>query len=399
MFPKIITAIFLSTILSTGLVTYASTSSVNTPVKFDTSDYEKVGDINLPNKIELPTVFKIDKGNIPKSDTNNVKVLNQKGEAADLYYTNDNIDQETNQKVNLGIKSLSPTKQYINYLIDQSQDSFVEFDLDKDGGKASFEIDLDGNKEIEGVWFDFPSDIQTPESIEIIGTNKSETFTMLAKTPFAINAYKQKMIPVPKTKVDKITVNLFHSQVLRLSELRPIFVSQEKITLQWGLHFLAKPGDTYKAYVINTFINYAGFKTLPANLGYVPEMVSISNTVDNLQFTLKDSDKDSIKDSLDNCPFEVNLDQIDKDGNGKGDACEDRDLDSVIDSKDNCPQIANSNQLDTDKDGVGNGCDPDDSRLFQEFFASNNWALPFIITICSILVIGVFASRLKKIGE
>lgn len=35
-----------------------------------------------------------------------------------------------------------------------------------------------------------------------------------------------------------------------------------------------------------------------------------------------DIDQDGIKDLRDNCPFETNPDQLDSDGNGKGDVCE-----------------------------------------------------------------------------
>ena len=43
-------------------------------------------------------------------------------------------------------------------------------------------------------------------------------------------------------------------------------------------------------------------------------------------------------DNVDNCPLVPNRDQIDTNGNGKGDACEDDyDGDGIADSEDNCP--------------------------------------------------------------
>ena len=80
-----------------------------------------------------------------------------------------------------------------------------------------------------------------------------------------------------------------------------------------------------------------------------------------------DSDGDSITDDQDNCPLEVNPDQIDTDGDNIGDACDprpeeqdsDTDADEVYDYIDNCSSISNQDQKDTDKDGLGDVCDSD----------------------------------------
>ena len=59
----------------------------------------------------------------------------------------------------------------------------------------------------------------------------------------------------------------------------------------------------------------------------------------------KTSDEDDIDDTMDNCPFDDNMSQLDSDGDLRGDAC------------DNCVEIMNFLQRDRDEDGVGDFCD------------------------------------------
>jgi len=98
-----------------------------------------------------------------------------------------------------------------------------------------------------------------------------------------------------------------------------------------------------------------------------------------------DDDNDGVLDDSDNCPLTSNASQLDTDNDGKGNACDpdddndglsdtqeatlgtnpllaDTDSDTIKDNVDNCPTVANQNQLDTDGDKKGDACDTDDDN-------------------------------------
>ena len=86
-----------------------------------------------------------------------------------------------------------------------------------------------------------------------------------------------------------------------------------------------------------------------------------------------DRDADGFGDVCDNCPIHENADQSNVDGDRWGDVCDncpvvnvdtqaDADGDEIGDFCDNCPNIANPDQADADGDGSGDPCDADEEK-------------------------------------
>lgn len=163
-------------------------------------------------------------------------------------------------------------------------------------------------------------------------------------------------------------------------------VAQQYLLYQWylskkcGISLAAKPGtsnhETGTAIDISQYSTWktpltnAGFKWLgssdPWHYDYVGGGTKNLKGMDVLAFQQLwnlNNPGDKISEDGDYGPqTEARLKKSPADGFSKPPSCApaDSDGDGVVDSKDNCVSVKNANQLDTDGDGKGNACDDDD---------------------------------------
>lgn len=204
--------------------------------------------------------------------------------------------------------------------------------------------------------------------------------------------FTQDTVYFPPGNSDHFQITLKYAKPLRIVEM----VFHEKgipEKTQRFVRFIAQPQSSYDIY-------YNTYEHVQIDRGEQPNF-SQDKAVDQLTtefvknnplYKKADSDKDGIIDSNDNCVNIRNADQIDKDQNGVGDACEDFDRDGIINAKDNCPLETNRSQADSDYDGIGDVCDEEESRFMEQ----NPW-IPYFALVTVFGVVGALTViTLKK---
>lgn len=213
------------------------------------------------------------------------------------------------------------------------------------------------------------------------------------KIVLANSKLQQQTINFPKTTANEWTIKLTYSQPLRITELR---LAQEGITSSRALRFLAQPSNTYRVYFdsdrrVEPSIGEAGNLTIDKDILRLASIPSKNNP----DYTVADIDKDGVADVLDNCVSQTNPDQLDVNGNGRGDACDDFDKDGLINSNDNCPNQPNRDQLDIDGDGIGDVCDGQESRITERY----KW-IPWLgIGFAAVVLVALLALTAKSINK
>lgn len=199
-------------------------------------------------------------------------------------------------------------------------------------------------------------------------------------------------ISFPESTATQWVLTLTHTQPLQLTELTLVQDNVEKTVTQ-GVRFLAQPGHVYRLYADPDRAAYLTTREggdLRDDEGVVT-LASVTKQ-DNPMYVVADVDEDGTADTVDNCVLVANSDQLDIDGNGRGDACDDFDRDGRINSQDNCPDDPNRRQGDEDGDGIGDECDAEESRFTEKY----TW-VPWVgLGTAALVILGMFVVMVRR---
>ncbi len=235
--------------------------------------------------------------------------------------------------------------------------------------------------ETESLSFTFGKNVKTPRTIQISVVDESgQEVILVTERPF-----HSSHVTFPITAAKHFRIALSYNDHLRISEIEfhPKNLGQK--TSQ-KIRFNATPQQNYKLY-------YDADRPVNIPTGEKPQLANVKNvqvavlgeTQKNPGYKRTDTDEDGIADAQDNCVTIANADQLDKDANAIGDACEDFDRDGLINAKDNCPSVTNRNQTDSDRDGIGDECDQIENRFVERY----PW-----LPMATVISVGIFVAFL-----
>jgi hypothetical protein len=280
-------------------------------------------------------------------------------------------------------------------MIDGNGQTYAQF-LMPDIGIGSATINLISDKPITTTALTMLLDehVAMPLTAELRAVVQGTEQVVLARTRIYDTTLR-----FPKTTSANWNLTLTYGQPLRISELH-FYQANQTAENSRSIRFLVQPGHTqYRLYFSPD--RYAPIITkesgnLSSDVG-VKRIGTAGQTTANTKYTMADTDRDGISDLLDNCVNNSNLDQMDVDGNGRGDVCDDFDRDGYINMQDNCRDLPNANQADTDSDGIGDVCDGQESRVTEQY----KW-LPWVgmgfAGAVLILLFALTARSMKKGG-
>lgn len=356
---------------STSLALALTLTELNPTVAF------KMMLVTEPVSVIVPTVVEIPLSGVLLEQKNFLVYEPQSGKLLPSYFKEEYVELPeqlsvvTSETENTEALIDNDPKTNINFLLTQEGINTVDINVSSANQITSSKLILELDQNVS---------LPTTVALSIQGVTGTEQ--IIARKKVTSN-----VIDFPQTTSNEWYLTLEYEQPLRINELRFVQDSVEKSALR-ALRFLAQPNQTYVVYLNpdrtqNVPVPESG--NLRSNEGVM--VLAQGMVEENPSYTKADTDNDGIPDTLDNCKFVENYDQLDIDTNGTGDACDDFDRDGIINANDNCQNEPNTNQSDEDSDGIGDMCDDQESRLTERYL----W-VPWVgMGIALLVLIGLFA--------
>lgn len=247
-------------------------------------------------------------------------------------------------------------------LVDRDPETAAQFDITSEQLTSEATVILRTPLPVttSAITFHLAPHVALPQRVTVAVSENGGWTTILAPS-----VMRGETVRFPEVTTDTITVTLEHSQPLRIEEVQ-IANASLAATLQ-SIRFLAQPGESYEVYLASDrAVNVARAEAGDLRRSEGVVVVTLGVVEQNPAYVPADIDTDGVPDRADNCVSVANADQVDVDGNGRGDVCEDFDRDGIANLYDNCPSDPNRAQTDEDGDGYGNPCDPEESRLTEK---------------------------------
>lgn len=370
-------------ILFYGLLFFTAASVFAQGATFMVQPFRDVVMVASPADILVPTVVEVPLTGLVDNSTQVLVTRAQTGEAVPSRYESKTVKQPAQLQA-----MISGDIQRGYYLIDNNLQTTTDFHLVGDEPTVStFSLISEVPVSSSAINFHLAQYVALPNSIKITAVNNGLSYILVSN-----HQMTGTKVVFPETVAETWLIEVTHSQPLRLSEVQ-LIQSQVEETRTQSVRFLALPGESY-----NIYLNPDSYVTLPrlesSNFESNDEVLTIAPLPKQTNRTFKeaDSDRDNVVDRLDNCVNISNFDQLDIDGNGRGDACDDWDRDGIINSTDSCPSVANRSQTDEDGDGIGDACDQEESRFTER----HSWVSWVGLVFAAGTILGMFLLVRRK---
>lgn len=337
----------------------------------------------LSNQFVVPTVVSIPFTNI---QTERSEVYVEDIKTKDRLQT---LWKKTYEVIPVGLNVTQGNGGLLRALTDGRQISTELFQVDPEGN-GRVVVDIQSEKIITTSSFtlSLAENVKLPSTILITTIDSDGSLQVVVNT----SPVSGLITRFPEVTTDNFRVTLTYTQPLRIAELS-FNEKYPQRTETNSLRFLAQPGERYRVY-FNPDRAVADQAGELSNLNDDAKVVTVNpGTVTRSGFYITaDRDEDGVNDEVDNCPDIMNFDQVDRDENLIGDACEDFDRDEVSNNSDNCINIPNPSQLDEDGDGIGDSCDDSESRLTEQY----RWILWVAIALALITLGALFLVVMRR---